>query len=107
MVPGEHGAALCMKQDEALGERLKTLDQRNRWMRDAPCALFWTIQSLRTCGRKRRVMCPEECVVTLGMTSKCVWVLLARLHRRFRAVVTVLPFVSMESMAGGLSGMRE
>ena len=41
-------------------------------------------------------------MVTLGMTSKCVWVLQARLHRRFRTVVTALPHVSMESR--GLSG---
>ena len=44
-------------------------------------------------------------MVTLGMTSKCVWVLLARLHWRFRTVVTALPHVSMESR--GLSGMQE
>ena len=41
MAPGEHGAALCMKQDEVLRERLRTLDLRNRWTREAPCALLW------------------------------------------------------------------
>ena len=53
------------------------------------------------------MLCPEECEVTLGMTSKCAWALLARLQRCCTAVVTVLPHVSMESMAGGLRGMRE
>ena len=98
-----------MKQDKALGERLE--DTRPEEPVDARCSLRPVLDNPELADlwawRKRRVTCPEECVVTLGMTSKCVWVLLARQHRRFRAVVTALPFVSMESMAGGLSGMRE
>ena len=86
--------------------RLDAMGPFSEWKKGAPCALFWAFYSLPEELWARGLLCPAECALMLGATSKGVRAALARLHRRVPATLRVVDRAGIEAVARGLVGLQ-
>ena len=84
--------------------RLDAMGPFSEWKKGAPCALFWAFYSLPEELWARGLLCPAECALMLGATSKGVRAALARL--RVPATDAVVGQEEAAAVAGLLEDWR-